>query len=87
MSVVCCRNPTSLSNFLAKHVQEGCGRAVDDGFAVSLQMALEEFWQQFLTHMQRSMIVYKREPAVERTIDFISKFATAVPDKDQEQVQ
>ncbi|KAK3094775.1 hypothetical protein FSP39_006096 [Pinctada imbricata] len=37
-----------------------------------------EFWKDFQHLMKYSLIIYQREPAVERTIDFISKFVTYV---------
>lgn len=42
------------------------------------QMTLEEFWPQFLHHLKFNMIVFKREPAVERTIEFVARFATCL---------
>ncbi|KAJ8316952.1 hypothetical protein KUTeg_004856 [Tegillarca granosa] len=41
-------------------------------------MELPEFWSEFSHYLKYSLIVYKREPAVERTIDFVAKFVTMV---------
>ncbi len=49
-------------------------------------MPFDEFYEVFLKHVKYSMVVYRREPAVERTIKFIAKFTTSVPDKDAEKV-
>ncbi|KAK2143344.1 hypothetical protein LSH36_852g00004, partial [Paralvinella palmiformis] len=39
---------------------------------------LGEFWDTFLRHMQYCLIVFKREPAVDRTVNFIVQFATSL---------
>lgn len=49
-------------------------------------MSLDDFWEDFLHKLRFSLVVYKKEPAVERTIDFVSKFATAVPPTEEEKV-
>ena len=45
---------------------------------------MDDFWEEFLQRLKFSLIVivYKREPAVERTIEFVSRFATSVAEKD-----
>ncbi|ESO95108.1 hypothetical protein LOTGIDRAFT_117517 [Lottia gigantea] len=40
-------------------------------------MEFDSFWKEFLHLMKFSMVVYKREAAVERTIEFICKFVSA----------
>ncbi|KAL3865140.1 hypothetical protein ACJMK2_006761 [Sinanodonta woodiana] len=42
------------------------------------KMEFEAFWLEFSHYLKYPMVVYKREPAVERVVDFIAKFATAV---------
>ena len=49
---------------------------------ILFQLSLDAFWEEFLQHLKFSLIVYKREPAVERTIEFVSRFATSVAEKD-----
>lgn len=39
----------------------------------------EKFFQEFLTPLHRVLLVYKREPAVERLVEFVSQFAEAAP--------
>ena len=41
-------------------------------------MALEEFWAEFLACLKYPMVVYKREASVERTLEFVAKFAVSV---------
>ena len=36
----------------------------------------DEFEQTFLWHLKRAMVVFNREPAVERIMDFVAKYAT-----------
>ena len=43
-----------------------------------MQTDLESFWEDFLHHMKYSLVIFKREPAVERTLDFVAKFATSL---------
>lgn len=38
---------------------------------------LEEFFQTFFPPFTNALVVYKREPAVERVVDFVAKFAVA----------
>jgi condensin complex subunit 3 len=49
-------------------------------------MKFEKFWEQFEHHLKYSMIVIEREPAVERTIEFVIKFASSflTPKKTEE---
>ncbi|XP_041369483.1 condensin complex subunit 3-like isoform X2 [Gigantopelta aegis] len=42
-------------------------------------MPFDDFWKSFLHHLKYSMIVFNREPAVERTLDFVAKFVTSPP--------
>ncbi|XP_013389850.1 condensin complex subunit 3-like [Lingula anatina] len=44
---------------------------------------LEEFWLDFVHHLKFSMVVFKREPAVERTLDFAVKFATSLNEEEK----
>ena len=48
-------------------------------------MSLDEFWESFIHHLKYSMIILKREPVVERTIEFAAKFSTSlvVPSEDK----
>ena len=49
------------------------------------QTPLQEFWESFEHHLKYSMIIFKREPVVERTIEFAAKFATSfVKEEDTE---
>ena len=60
--------------------------AVQDGMVVSKGVEnlnkmkdsanRNEFWEAFLNHIQKAMIFYKAEPAVERIMEFIARFAT-----------
>ena len=43
-----------------------------------LQTEFSAFWSDFCHCMKYAMVVFKREPAVERVIDFISKFAPSL---------
>ena len=36
----------------------------------------DEFQESFLFHLKHAMVVFTREPAVERVIDFVAKYAT-----------
>ena len=40
-------------------------------------MDYEQFWDEFIEHLKYSMIVFKRESAVERTLNFVANFATS----------
>ena len=42
---------------------------------------LEEFFEAFFELLKRALVVYKREPAVERVVDFVAKFAVATAPK------
>lgn len=41
-------------------------------------MEMEKFYEEFIRLVKYFLIVFKREPAVERAIDFISKFSTSL---------
>ena len=45
-------------------------------------MPFDDFWNDFLHHVMYSMIVFTREPAVERTLDFVAKFVTSSPPRE-----
>lgn len=36
----------------------------------------DEFLESFLEHLKHAMLVFNREPAVERVIEFVAKYAT-----------
>lgn len=36
----------------------------------------DEFQESFLWHLKHAMVVFNREPAVERVIEFVAKYAT-----------
>ena len=38
------------------------------------------FHEEFLHHVKYAMVVFKREPAIERILEFAAKFATSVDD-------
>ena len=38
---------------------------------------LDQFFQTFFPPFTNALVVYKREPAVERVVDFVAKFAVA----------
>ena len=44
----------------------------------------QSFYDAFVSECSRVLLVYKREPAVERLVDFISLFAEAVPGWNEE---
>ena len=44
-------------------------------------MGVDAFWAEFEQLIKFPMVVYNREPAVERTIDFIAKFVTSLSSK------
>ncbi|XP_025095867.1 condensin complex subunit 3-like isoform X2 [Pomacea canaliculata] len=50
-------------------------------------MGIERFWAEFQPLLKFPMVVYNREPAVERTIDFVARFVTSLgikhPDNEQ----
>lgn len=52
-----------------------------------IQMGIERFWAEFQPLLKFPMVVYNREPAVERTIDFVARFVTSLgikhPDNEQ----
>lgn len=41
-------------------------------------MENEIFFNEFICHVKHFLIVFKREPAVERGIEFIAKFSTSL---------
>lgn len=43
------------------------------------------FQDQFVHYLKYALVVYKREPAVERVIDFAAKFVTSFHQTDQEE--
>ena len=43
-----------------------------------LQVENETFFNEFIYHVKHFLIVFKREPAVERGIEFIAKFSTSL---------
>jgi len=43
-----------------------------------MQVENDIFFSEFIYHVKHFLIVFKREPAVERTIDFIAKFSTSL---------
>lgn len=45
-------------------------------------MDLDGFFDQFIHHLKYSMIVFKREPAVERSLEFAAQFATSLTKQD-----
>ena len=45
---------------------------------LSFQVPFGEFWESFEHHLKYSMVILKREPVVERTIEFAAKFATSL---------
>ena len=42
-----------------------------------LQKPVDEFWDSFIHHIKYSLIIYRKEPAVERTLEFSAKFAAS----------
>ncbi|XP_074641099.1 condensin complex subunit 3-like [Tubulanus polymorphus] len=50
---------------------------------IQAKVESNDFISTFINLMKHSMIIYKREPAVERTIDFIAKFTVSTPAIDQ----
>ena len=51
-----------------------------------LQMGEDAFWAEFGQLIKFPMVVYNREPTVERTIDFIAKFVTSLSSKQATEV-
>ncbi|XP_076461529.1 condensin complex subunit 3-like isoform X2 [Babylonia areolata] len=45
---------------------------------IYMTMGVEEFWKELEQLIKFPMVVYNREPTVERTIDFLAKFVTAL---------
>ena len=46
-------------------------------YIVCLQVTLNEFWDPFLHHLKYSLIIFKQEPAVDRTLEFVARFVTS----------
>ena len=46
----------------------------------------DEFQESFLWHLKHAMVVFNREPAVERIVEFVAKYAT-LKDHRSSQVQ
>lgn len=42
------------------------------------------FYEEFVNYLKYAMVVYKREPAVERIIEFAAKFVTSFHQSDME---
>ena len=51
------------------------------------QSPLDVFWEDFIKHLRYSMVVFTREPAVERTIEFVCKFAASLIKHDEHKNQ
>ena len=49
------------------------------------QTEFPTFWSEFQHYLKYAMIIFKREPAVERLIDFVSKFVPALSNKIEEE--
>ncbi|XP_071089919.1 condensin complex subunit 3-like isoform X1 [Haliotis cracherodii] len=50
-------------------------------------MEFDAFWTEFVHYLKYSMIVFKREAAVERTIDFVAKFVASTAKQQQQDQQ
>ena len=50
-------------------------------FGSLLQTEFTSFWSEFCHYLKYAMIIFKREPAVERLIDFVAKFVPALSKK------
>ncbi|XP_046543346.1 condensin complex subunit 3-like isoform X2 [Haliotis rubra] len=48
-------------------------------------MEFDAFWSEFVHYLKYSMIVFKREAAVERTIDFVAKFSVSTTKRQDQQ--
>ncbi|XP_033756629.1 LOW QUALITY PROTEIN: condensin complex subunit 3-like [Pecten maximus] len=57
---------------------QGHGQLIKSLQKVYKQTEFTAFWSEFNMLMRYSMMVFTREPAVERTIDFITKFITSI---------
>lgn len=65
-------------------------KAVREGFLFVFQMDDKTiFHEEFVHYLKYAMVVYKREPAVERVIEFAAKFVTSFhqsnPEDDEEE--
>lgn len=62
-----------------------CISAVCEGFLFVFQVDVKTvFHEEFVHYLKYAMVVYKREPAVERVIDFAAKFVTSFHQSDME---
>ena len=52
---------------------------------INSQTEFPSFWSEFQHYLKYAMIIFKREPAVERLIDFVSKFVPALSKKIEEE--
>ena len=41
------------------------------------QTTPDEFWDDLLHHLKYSLVIFKQEPAVERTLEFVARFVTS----------
>ncbi|XP_060066514.1 condensin complex subunit 3-like [Ylistrum balloti] len=57
---------------------QGHGQLIKSLQELYSQTEFAAFWSEFNLLMKYSMLVFTREPAVERTIDFITKFITSI---------
>ena len=44
---------------------------------VLFQATPDAFWEDFLHHLKYSLVIFKQEPAVERTLEFVARFVTS----------
>ena len=44
------------------------------------QAEFGKFWNEFVYYLKCALIVFEREPAVERCLEFVAKFATSLKD-------
>lgn len=54
------------------------GRLVKSLTKIYNKVTLDEFWDQFLHHLKYSLVIFKQEPAVERTLEFVARFVTSL---------
>ncbi|XP_053406509.1 condensin complex subunit 3-like [Mercenaria mercenaria] len=54
---------------------QGHGKLMKTLHKIYDKTGFEAFWSEFQHYLKYAMIVFKREPAVERMIDFVAKFA------------
>jgi hypothetical protein len=53
-------------------------KSFNGDFKMFVQVELYEFFAEFVIHPKHFLVVFKREPAVERVVDFIAKFSTSL---------